>query len=121
MSKLAYSIHFKSLPSPLDLSAEERDMKMANRFSHSWVPDFRKALTMQMFLAEVAYPCRLDGDTDEDWLDFITTFQPPFLTPHLRTSHWQTQLYTWLWRESHFDFTHARKIWRKKQSQISKQ
>lgn len=39
---------------------------------------------MQIFLAEVTYPCRLDGDTDEEWLDFITTFQPPFLTPHLR-------------------------------------
>ena len=81
MSKLAYSIHFKSLPSPLDLSAEEKDTKMASRFSHSRVPDFRKALMMQMFLAEVTYPCRLDGDTDEEWLDFITTFQPPSDSP----------------------------------------
>lgn len=121
MSKLAYSIHFKFLPSPLDLSAEERDTKMANRFSHSRVPDFLKALKMKMFLAEVTYPCRLNGDRDEELLDFITSFQPPFLTPHLRSSHWQTQLYTCLWRERHFDFTRARKIWRKKQSQISKQ
>lgn len=74
MSKLTYSIHFKFLPSPLDLSAEERYTKMANRFSHSRVPDFLKALKMKMFLAEVTYPCRLDGDTDEELLDFITTF-----------------------------------------------
>lgn len=66
MSKLAYSIHFKFLPSPLDLSAKKRDMKMANRFSHSWAPDFLKAFRMKMFLAEATYPCRLNGDVVEN-------------------------------------------------------
>lgn len=80
MSKLAYSIHFRFLPSPLDLSAKKRDTKMANRFIHSRAPEFLKSFRMKMFLAEATYPYRFNGDRGGELLEFITTFTP-FLTP----------------------------------------
>lgn len=90
MSKLTDPIHFKFLPSPLDLSAEKSNAKMVNGFCSSRAPDFLKAFGMKMFPVEATYLTRMNGNAHQEQLDFIARPLPPTIS--------DSQPYACLWR-----------------------